>query len=79
MLKHIRPLQWGLKTVLEDYPSVLTIKVLSHTDRGDLNFTFGASEIWGYATQLDPLAKHLIKALEDADLLDIQPTKLSPP
>jgi hypothetical protein len=45
---------------------------------GDLNFTLGASEIWGLATQIDCLQGYFLRKLEEVGLLDIEPTKLSP-
>jgi len=40
---------------------------------GDINFTLGASEFWGHATQVDYLSNYFIKKLEPI-LLDIEPT-----
>jgi hypothetical protein len=45
---------------------------------GDLNFTLGASKVWGIVTQLDPLSRYFIRKLEETCLLDIEPSKLSP-
>jgi hypothetical protein len=45
---------------------------------GDLNFTLGASKVWGPTTQLDPLSSYFIRKLEETSLLDIEPSKLSP-
>jgi hypothetical protein len=45
---------------------------------GDLNFTLGASKIWGPTTQVDCLASYFIKKLEEVGLLDVELAKLSP-
>jgi hypothetical protein len=45
---------------------------------GDLNFALGASEIWGSATNLDPIVEFLIHNLEGEGIFDIQPAKYSP-
>jgi hypothetical protein len=42
--------------------------------RGDLNFTLGASQVWGPVTQVDCF----IKTLEEVGLLNVEPAKLSP-
>jgi hypothetical protein len=45
---------------------------------GDLNFTLGALEVWGPATQVDYLLGYFLKKIEEVGMLDIEPTKLSP-
>jgi hypothetical protein len=46
---------------------------------GDLNFSLGASEIWGPLSQVDSLfLNFFIRNLEQVGLLDIEPTKLTP-
>jgi len=44
---------------------------------GDLNFTLGALEVWGLATQVDCMSSYFINKLEEVGLLDIEPTKLT--
>jgi hypothetical protein len=45
--------------------------------KGDLNFTFGASKIWGLIAQMDSLVDFFISKLDSIELLDIHPTKIS--
>ena len=45
---------------------------------GDLNFTLGASEVWGPLANTDPLAYFFRSHLSRLDLFDIAPTKLNP-
>jgi hypothetical protein len=45
---------------------------------GDLNFTLGASYVWGLAAQLNYLSGYFLKKLEEVSLLDIELAKFSP-
>ena len=44
----------------------------------DLNFTLGASNIWGPKDSLDSLSNYFIQNFEENDLVDIEPAKLNP-
>lgn len=45
---------------------------------GDFNFSLGISESWGENAVLDPLAAFFSYALEAANLIDLQLTKIQP-
>jgi hypothetical protein len=43
-----------------------------------LNFSLGVAEVWGPRVIPDPLMHFFIHGLEQSELLDIEPAKLSP-
>jgi hypothetical protein len=45
---------------------------------GDLNFSLGASEVWGPRAAPDPLNNFFLNFLEQEGLMDVEPQKLSP-
>jgi len=45
---------------------------------GDLKITLGALEIWGPSSQKDYLSSYFLKKMEEVELLDVEPTKLTP-
>jgi hypothetical protein len=45
---------------------------------GDLNFSLGASEVWGPRSSLDPLVDYFTHFLESFGLLDVESVKLQP-
>ena len=45
---------------------------------GDLNFSFGFSEIWGNRARLDPLSDFFTKSLENYDLVNVVPSVMLP-
>jgi hypothetical protein len=45
---------------------------------GDLNFSLGASEVWGPRAAPDPLKNYFLKFLDQWGLVDVEPQKLTP-
>jgi hypothetical protein len=45
---------------------------------GDLNFSLGATKVWGPRERYDPLSDFFRNILEDKGLIDIEPIKLTP-
>jgi len=43
----------------------------------DINFSLGASKIWGLAAHMDCLLRHFIRNMEAMGVLDIEPSKLT--
>lgn len=64
----------------DDYLNHLLNLSLINSDNlilgGDLNFSFGHAESWGYTAQLDPLSDTMEKILEQHHLLHIPMNKL---
>ena len=45
---------------------------------GDLNFTWSVEEVWGSCHAFDPLSGYFPSIFNNANLVDISPTNLSP-
>jgi exonuclease III len=45
---------------------------------GDLNFSLGASEVWGPRAAQDPLNNFFLNYLDQVGLVDVEPQKLTP-
>lgn len=45
---------------------------------GDLNFTLNTAKIWGSIVRMDKLGDFLINKIEESELIELEPSNISP-